>query len=289
MTWRLGLSKQTGGLLISDRLNDIVPPAAYSDGVLHCPYCLEEVKRDALVCRTCARDIAIPKPLMESNARLTARIAELEEQLAAAEASLVRVAPRPVAQAPAASSANIARGFFLYVVLPVLLLMAIHYLLVVRLDARLIWLRVVSIALPAAFGFYFELAWRPRWFVLVPVAAVVAIAAVLGMSWIVHLTDGDAILPASAVVWRETLEYVASIGLAYALGSLLCAALWPLHGQRNGLLDRLATMIALGGDGVKTGKALEARIERMVKLMNLAISVATASGAIYTGLKATLA
>jgi hypothetical protein len=47
---------------------------------VHCPFCLEEVKTDALVCRTCARDIAVPKPLMEANARLTARVAELEAE-----------------------------------------------------------------------------------------------------------------------------------------------------------------------------------------------------------------
>lgn len=288
MTRPTVLSKRTADLhQIAQPLKDSPEPAAYSVRVLQCPYCLEDVKPDALVCRTCSRDIAVPKPLMEANAALTARVAELEAALAQAERALPAVAPEIVA--PEATPANLVRAFFLYGVLPVLLLVAIHYFLIVRLDARLIWLRVASIALPAAFGFYFELKWRPRWFVLLPVAAGVAFAAVLGMSWVVHLVDGDAILPASAVVWRETLEYVASIGLAYTLGSLLCAALRPLHHHRRGLLDRLALLIAMGGGGPKAGKPLEARIERLVKLMNLAISAATAGGAIYTGLKATLA
>jgi len=49
---------------------------------VNCPFCLEDVKPGALVCRTCARDIAVPKPLMEANERLTARVAELEAELA---------------------------------------------------------------------------------------------------------------------------------------------------------------------------------------------------------------
>lgn len=263
---------------------------------VHCPFCLEEVKPDALVCRTCTRDIAVPKPLMEANVQLTARVAELEAELAVAKAAV----PAAAAVAPAARPHNLVHALIFYVALPVLLLVAIHYLLVVRLDAPLIWLRVASIALPAVFGFRFELAWRPRRIVLLPVAAGVGVAAVLGMSCVVHLVDGDAILPTGHVVWRETLEYVASIALAYVLGSLLCAALRPLHRQRHGLIDRLATTIAMAsgaasaarsgaGSGGPAGKPLEARIERMVKLMNIGISAATAAGAVYTGLKATMA
>ena len=228
------------------------------------------------------------------NERLTARVAELEAELAVAKAAV----PAPAAPAiveeigPAPPPSSVVQALFFYVVLPVLLLVAIHYVLVIRLDAKLIWLRAASIALPALFGFRFELAWRPRRSVLFAVALSVAVAAVLGMSCVVHLVDGDAILPASAVVWRETLEYVASITLAYVLGPMLCAALRPLHRHRHSLIDRLATVIALsrGGTGAGAGpgaKSVEARIERLVKLMKLGMSAATAGAAIYSGLKAT--
>jgi hypothetical protein len=254
---------------------------------VHCPFCLAEVKPDALVCRTCTRDIAVPKPLMEANRRLAARVAELEGELAAAKIAAARGAPAP--KAAPAPPLGVVHALVFYVALPILLLVAIHYVLVIRLDAQLIWLRLASIALPAVFGFRFELTLRPRRSVVIAIAASVAFATVLGMSWVVHLVDGDAVLPESPAVWRETLEYVASIALAYVLGSLLCAALRPLHHHRATLVDRLATLIALGGGGGPPGKPLEARIERTVKLMNLGISAATAGGAIYTGLKATLA
>lgn len=252
---------------------------------MNCPFCLEEVKPGALVCRTCARDITVPKPLMEANERLTARVAELEAELVEAKAAMPS-APPVVEAPPAPPPLSFFRALIFYVVLPVLLLVAVHYVLVIRLDARLIWLRAASIVLPALFGFRFELAWRPRRSVLFVIAFVVGVGAVLGMSWVVHLVDGDPILPVGAVVWRETLEYVASIALSFVMGSLLCAALRPLHSQRHSLVDRLATLIALG-EGGPAGKALEARIERLVKLMKLGMSAATAGAAIYTGLKAT--
>ena len=43
------------------------------------------------MCRTCSRDIAVPKPLMETNERLTARVAELEAELVVAKAAVQSV------------------------------------------------------------------------------------------------------------------------------------------------------------------------------------------------------
>lgn len=256
---------------------------------MNCPYCLEEVKAEALVCRTCLRDLAVPKPLMLANQELTERVAELEAEVRALQRRVPREA-EAAAKAVVVQPVHPVRTTLLYVVLPVLLLVALHYLLVVRLDARLIWLRVASIALPAVFAFRLEAVHQPRWLLLWPMAIVVAIASVLGMSVVVHLTDGDPIVPQGAVEWRETLEYIASILLAYLLGPLLCKALRPVKRHAvgaRGLIEQIASAMAKArGGGKESPKTLEARVERMVKLMNLGISAATAAGAIYTGLKA---
>jgi hypothetical protein len=253
---------------------------------VNCPFCLEEVKAEALVCKTCHRDLMVPKPLMEANATLTARVAELEAEVA----SLRRQVPRETVAVVAAPPKVLApiRAVLLYLLLPVLVLVAIHYLLVVRLDAKLLWLRVASIVLPALFGYVLEARHRPRWFVLVPMALVVAIASVLGMSLVIHLTDGDPIFPHTGVVWRETAEYVASIALAYLLGPLLSMALQPMKRRvgEAGLIDKAAKLVARFQGGDTSPKTIEQQAERLVKQMNLAISAATAAGAIYTGLKA---
>lgn len=255
---------------------------------MNCPFCLEEVKAEALVCRTCHRDLMVPKPLMEANAALKAKVATLEAELASLRRRVPREAAAVEARTPKALSPVAA--FLLYVLLPVLALVAIHYLLVIRLDAKLVWLRVASIVLPALFGFWLEQRARPRWQVLAPVTIGVAAASVLGMSIVVHLTDGDPILPHTGVVWRETLEYVLSIALSYVLGSLIWRALHPVRvhaASAKGLINTIAVAMAKAkGEVPGSPKTLEQRVERMVKLMNLGISAATAAGAIYTGMKA---
>jgi hypothetical protein len=257
---------------------------------VNCPYCAEPVNYAATVCKTCQRDIALVKSLMEGNSALEEKVEALEAELAELREA---GAPEPVEPVPD-SSARPTRALDLlvvYLVLPIVLLIGMHYLLVIKFDTRLVWLRAVSIILPAIFGCMLEIRLHPQRGVTAGVGIAVGLVSVFGMSTIVYFVDGDPILPASRVAWQETLEYVTSIALAYVLGALVAGAVRPMQrtakrGKSRGIAN-LATFIARHVSGHK-GAPLDERIQRIVKVIRIAVTVSTAAGSIYTGFKGIL-
>lgn len=255
---------------------------------MNCPYCAENVNQGATVCKTCRRDIGLVLSLQEKNYALEERIQELEGQLAAGPAAL---AAEPVVEEPP-KKPGILDIVGMYLILPMLLLIGAHYLLIIKIDSKwsLPLLRAASIVLPAIFGLLLDRRLRPRWFVTFGLGLIVAFVAILGMSTIVHFTDGNPILPEGPTDWRETLEYVTSISLSYLLGALLARAARPIRltpARRGGTAGKLATFLAKHVTG-KPGEPLDQRIQRMVKLIQLGVSASTAIGAVYTGFKSIL-
>jgi urease alpha subunit len=62
-----------------------------------------------------------------------------------------------------------------------------------------------------------------------------SLAAVAGMMIIVGLIDGHSILPASKSDWQEAFEYVVTITLATAAGSLVARAAYSAAPGRYGI------------------------------------------------------
>ena len=261
-----------------------------------CPYCAEPVSPGAMVCKTCRRDIGLAMSLQSANRVLEYRVQQLEAEVARLQALVepqaeaeAAVEPEPVVAKAPPRRPSVIDVLGIYVALPILALIAAHYLLVVRFDAKLMWLRAASIALPALVGWILGTRTHLRWYYVLALGVVVALASVFGMSTVIHYTDGDAILPDSPVAWRETFEYAASIALSYLLGSLIATAMRPLgltgtEGRERTMKIAIFIVRNVWG-GTEENKSLMQRIEGMEKLITKAVAASTAAGAVYTGFK----
>lgn len=191
---------------------------------MKCPYCVSSIDSQALVCPHCKRDIALPKQLLF-------RIDQLEKLLQA-EQENTRLAPTPEVSANEVVDAqtsltqsekykNVLYDFLIFFIAPLFLLLLAHVCITIIYDTKILYLRIVTLILPMCFGFL--LCRNQSRNILGWIVCVIGLGwvAVAGMSAATSFVDDSPIWPQSIYVWRDLIEFAASISFSYLTGMLL--------------------------------------------------------------------
>jgi len=204
------------------------------------------------------------------------RIAELEALLDEQELS----SPRTL------SSTLIDIALYLFV--PLILLLLAHWLVTVVYDTKMIYLRIISMALPLPFAYILFKRTQHQlfpWFIGV---VILAISSVIGMSWITSLVDHSPILPQNLGEWREVIEYSASIAFSFLTGMLLGNIAYSQKQRRlkpAAINPFVKTVFSGSTDGHLSPRNTLTMMKTLHEYGGTIVALGTTALSIYTGLK----